>query len=330
VGREFILVRVTRMRSVNLDLFDFDFDLTWMGFFVDPHWRILGRYGGRDADSAEGRVSLAGLRYAMKRALDKHRAGKSGPAPKIDKPRTVMDYAAAKQLPEKACVRCHQVYDLRRQTLQAQDKWSLDQLWVYPLPENVGLTLEVDRGDRVERVKEGSAAAKAGLRKGDRLLSVNGASIASFADLQYALHRAPAKGKLPIAWARGEETMKAELTLADGWKKTDVSWRWSLRGLDPPPQVQGDDLTADEKKALGLSASRLAMRQGAFVSEAARQAGVRQDDVIVGIDGKALEMTTRQFGAYVRLTYKVGDRVTYNLLRDGKRVDVTLTLRGRR
>src|SRR4051812_12653244 len=168
------------MRSVNLDLFDFDFDLTWMGFFVDPHWRILGRYGGRDTDSAEGRVSLAGLRHAMKRALEKHRAGDLGPAPKLGRPRTVMDYAAAKQLPEKACVRCHQVYDLRRQTLQARGKWSLDQLWVYPPPENVGLTLSVDQGDKIERVKNGSAASKAGLRKGDRLLSVNGASIASF------------------------------------------------------------------------------------------------------------------------------------------------------
>src|SRR5262245_30827775 len=156
------------MREVNLDLFDFDYDLTWMGFFVDPEWRILGRYGGRDADSAEGRVSLAGLAHAMKRAVEKHRAGKVGPAPKLDRPRTVMDFAAAKDLPEKSCVRCHDVYDVRRQTLQSQKKWSIEELWVYPLPENVGLTLSVDEGDRVERVKDGSAAAKAGLRKGDR------------------------------------------------------------------------------------------------------------------------------------------------------------------
>ena len=330
MGREFVLVRVTRMRAVNLDLFDFDYDLTWMGFFVDPQWRILGRYGGRDADSAEGRVSLAGLRYAMKRALEKFRAGKLGPAPKRDRPRTVMDYAAAKQLPETACVRCHQVYELRRQTLQTEKKWTTDELWVYPLPENVGLTLSVDEGDRVERVKEGSAAAKAGLRKGDRLLSVNDVSIASFADLQYALHRAPAKGTIPVAWSHGGEQKKGELTLAAGWKKTDLSWRWSLRGLDPRPGVQGEDLSADEKKALGLPPARLAFRQGEFVGEVARQAGVRQDDVIVGIDGKALQMTQRQFAAYVRLNYKVGDRVTYNLLRDGKRIDVTLTLRGRR
>src|SRR5438128_2335383 len=100
------------MREVDLGLFDFDYDLTWMGFFLDPERRVLGRYGGRDADSAEGRVSLEGLRFAMTRALERHRAGKAGPVRKVGRPRTVMDFAAAKELPEKACVRCHQVYDL--------------------------------------------------------------------------------------------------------------------------------------------------------------------------------------------------------------------------
>src|SRR5262245_65790400 len=76
VAREFILVRQTRMRGVDLDLFDFDYDLTWMGFFLDGDDRVLGRYGGRDADSADSRLSLAGLKYAMERALERHRSRK--------------------------------------------------------------------------------------------------------------------------------------------------------------------------------------------------------------------------------------------------------------
>ena len=40
-------------------------------------------------------------------------------------------------------------------------------------------------------------------------------------------------------------------------------------------------------------------------------------------------MTGRQFGMYIRLNYKVGDRVTYNLLRNGKRLDATLKLEER-
>lgn len=316
------------MRGVDLDRFDFDFDLTWMAFFLDGDLRVLGRYGGRDADSAESRVSLAGLRYAMERAVARHR---DGPAPVSTKrtPRTVEDFAATKRLSAKACVHCHQVYDLRRETLQAEGKWRLDELWVYPLPENVGLTLDVDRGDVVRRVAADSPAARAGLKAGDRVVSVEKQPIASFADLQYLLHRAPATGTLAVAWTRDGKPHTGDVALAAGWRKTDISWRWSLRGVDPPPWVQGPDLSASEKKALGLALGRLALEQSAFVSEPARQAGVRAGDVVLGVDGKMLDLTARQFGAHVRLTYKVGDRVVYHLLRDGKRVDVSLTLRGR-
>jgi S1-C subfamily serine protease len=229
-------------------------------------------------------------------------------------------------MPQRACIHCHQVYDLRRESLQSAGKWRLDELWVYPLPENIGLTLDIDRGDRVARVAVDSPAAHAGIQPGDRVLTLDDRTIASFADVQYALHRAPSRGSLTITWQHEKETRKSQLPLADGWRKTDISWRWSLRGVDPPPWVHGDDLSAQEKKDLGLSEKRLAFRQGPFVTAPARQAGIRQNDIILGVDGKALEMSERQFGAFIRLHYRVGDLVTYNILRRGERLDVPLML----
>jgi hypothetical protein len=330
VAREFVLARQTRMREADLDLFDFDYDLTWMGFFLGADGRVLGRYGGRVADSAEGRLSLAGLKYAMERALERHRREKPPAPPPPARPRTVEDFSAAGTLSPRACVHCHQVYDLRRESLLSEGKWRREELWVYPPPENVGLTLEVDRGDVVERVAAGSAAERAGLQKGDRLVTLAGRPVASFADAQYALHRAPEKGTIAIVWRRGGKDHSAGLTLAEGWRKTDISWRWSLRGVDPLPWVQGPDLSAFEKKALGLPPDRLALEQGQFLSQPARRAGINQGDVILGVDGRKLSMTGQQFGAYIRLNYKVGDRVVYHVLRDGKRIDIPLTLRGRR
>jgi hypothetical protein len=318
------------MRQVDLDLFDFDYDLTWMGFFLDPDGRILGRYGGRDPESPDSRVSLTGLRHAMQKALARHRdrAADTLP-PRKTPPRTVEAFPAARRLAPTACVHCHQVYDLRRESLQSAGKWNLDEVWVYPLPENVGITLAVDEGDRIVQVKANSPAEQTGLRKDDRLTSVNDVPVATFADVQYALHRAPALGKIPLTWERSGKSHKGQLVLPEGWRKTDVSWRWSLRGLDPAPWVGGDDLTVAQKRTLGLAPTRLAFRQGGFVSQVARQAGIRAGDVILGVDGKQLHLTAQQFSAHIRLGYKVGDRVTYNLLRDGKRVDVTLTLRKR-
>jgi serine protease Do len=330
VAKQFVLVRIRRMRGVDLNLFDFDYDLTWMAFFMNADGTVYGRYGGRDAQSADSRVSLAGLRYALETALARHRRTETHrPPPESKPPRTAEQYIAARRLPERSCIHCHQVYDLRRESLQAAGKWRLDELWVYPLPENIGLTLDIDRGDRIARVAADSTAARAGIQAGDHLLSIDNRSIASFADVQYALHRTPAHGTLTIVWQHDKQTHKRELALAEGWRKTDISWRWSLRGVDPPPWVHGDDLSADEKKALGLSAKRLAFRQGPFVSEPAQRAGIRQNDIILGVDGKVLDMSERQFGAYIRLNYRAGDRVTYNVLRRGQRLDLPLTLTAR-
>ena len=42
---------------------------------IDRREAFLGRYGGRDAKSDDGRISIPGLRYAMRKALDRSKAG---------------------------------------------------------------------------------------------------------------------------------------------------------------------------------------------------------------------------------------------------------------
>jgi hypothetical protein len=355
---EFVLVRLTNMRGVNLDVFDFDYDLTWAGFFLSPDQEIYGRYGGRDASSPQSRLSLGGLRYAMTQALKAHReASPIGNSksetrnPKTEvsraasgvelghsisetetatsRPRTVDQYPGAERRPAASCIHCHQVYDFRREMLQKQGKWRLDELWVYPLPDNVGIRLDVDEGDRVRDVMEDSPASRAGLRRGDRLRSVNHVPIASLADVQYGLHRAGAEGEIPISWRHGDQPMSARLSVGKEWRKTDISWRWSLRGLEPTPWVQGEDLTAEEKAKLGLPEHQLAFYLSAFLSPVARHAGLGANDIILGVDDKRLEMTAQQFQAYIRLNYKVGDRITYNILREGRRLPIPLTLTAR-
>ena len=48
---------------------------------------------------------------------------------------------------------------------------------------------------------------------------------------------------------------------------------------------------------------------------------------ILGVDGKALETDVEGFLAHIRQNYLVGDRITLNIIRDGKRVGVAYTLR---
>jgi serine protease Do len=328
VANQFVRVRLLKISGVDLNLFDFDYDLTWFAFFLSADERVYGRYGGRDASSADSRLSLAGLKYALQAALDAHRRARpESPPPRADKPLLVEDLPAAKRMRNGECIHCHQVYEFRRAALKESGKWRREDLWVYPLPENIGLTLELDQGDRLRAVGPDSPAGRAGLRAGDVLRTVNGQHVASFADVQYALHRAPARGRISISWERGGQTRTTVLELPDGWRKTNLTWRPSLLDILPSLTVFGDDLSTEEKKRLGLSAKRLAFRQQEPVHALAKAAGVREGDVIIGIDGQALEMNMLEFLAHVRKNYLVGDRITLNIIRDGNRLDLPYTLR---
>jgi hypothetical protein len=322
-------VRLVNMRGVNLNVFDFDYDLTWAAFLMNAEEKVYGRFGGRDTGSPDHYLTLAGLKYALRNALAAHRQEPNGKPAAEPTARTVERYAAAGRLKPNACIHCHQVYDFRREEMKAAKTWHREDVWVYPQPANVGLVVDANQGNRVVSVTPESAASRAGLRPGDILQQLQGKPVTSFADLQYALHRAPVQGTVALSWQRGEKSFKGSLDLAEGWRQTDISWRTSMWGLEPVPGVYGQDLTAEEKKALGLTAKRLAFRQGQFVPPPARAAGVQAQDVIVGIDQKPLDMTMLQFNAYVRLNYQVGDRVTLNVLRNGKRVDLPMTLSGR-
>jgi hypothetical protein len=328
VAKQFVCVRLIRITGVDLNLFDFDYDLTWMAFFLSPDEKVYGRYGGRDASGPDARLSLAGLRHALGAALAAHRReGQAKPPPRPGKLLLAENYPAARRLGNGGCIHCHQVNEFRREARKAAGEWRREDLWAYPLPENAGLTLDVDRGDRVRLVRPESPAARTGLRPGDTLKRLNGLPVASFADVQYALHRAPAKGQVAVRWLRDGKEMAGQLGLAEGWKKTNLTWRPSLLDILPSLTVYGTELTAAEKKQLGLSANRLAFRQDSTVHRAAKAAGVRAGDVIVGIDGQVMEMTLPEFLAYVRRNHLVGDRITLNVLRAGKRVDLPMTLR---
>jgi hypothetical protein len=313
---------------VDLNLFEFDYDLTWAAFFLNADEHVYGRYGGRDASGPDERISLDGLRHAMRAALAAHqRMPNAKPAAPRDRPLLAENYPAARRLRRGECIHCHQVYEFRREELQAAGRWTKDEVWVYPQPENVGLILDINAGDRVRAVAPDSPAGRAGLQPGDTLVSLNGVPVASIADAQYALHRAPRAGTIPVTWQRDGRALNGRLELTDGWRRTNITWRPSLLDGLPSLSLYGADLSAAEKKALGLSEKRLAFRQDAPVPRDMQAAGVRAGDIIIGIDHQPLEMTVDQFLGYVRRNYLAGERVTLNLIRDGKRVDLPLTLR---
>jgi serine protease Do len=326
VAREFVRVRVLNMRGVDLQVFDFDYDLDWAAMILTPDEKVIGRFGGNDGSETNRYRTFPGLRYALEEALRAPRPAAGAIKPGKVPSDTVENYKAMEHVKADACIHCHQVYDFRRQALRDAGKWQKEMVWVYPLPANVGLRLDPRQGNRIELVDADSAAQRLGLEAGDILRSVNGQRTASFADVQYALHRAGASESIPVAWEHDGGKREGNLRPPAGWRVTDLSWRASTKRLGPAPSIHGDDLSLEQKQRLGIEPKRLAMVLGPFLPAVARQAGLRQGDIIVGVDDKRLEMTTGQFDVYLRLNYQPGQKLTYNLLRGGRPESVTLTL----
>ncbi len=324
-----MLVRLVNMRGVNLNVFDFDYDLTWVGFFLNAQERVYGRYGGRDAGEADARLTLPGLKHAMQQALATHRREARTRPTRSPQPELIAEsYPASRNLKAGACIHCHQVYEFRREVERTRGTWrnELSWNWLPPPPDNLGLHLDVNRGNRIVSVRPDSPAGRAGLRADDELTSLNYAPVAAIADVQMALRDAPQAGTIPVTYLRGTRTVTGSLVVTGNWKQSDLSWRAFMWGLAPQASVYGKDLTEEEKRTLGLSPKALAFRQGNYVPDAARGAGIRANDLILGVDGKRFEMTMLQFNASVRLNYKVGDRVVFNLIRNGQRLEVPMTL----
>jgi len=198
-------------------------------------------------------------------------------------------------------------------------------VWRYPWPENLGIELEIDRGNVIKEIKTQSCAAQAGLKEADVVYKLNAVPLHSFADAQFALDRAPATGAIPISFQRGDRVLEAKLSLPEGWRKTDISWRTSMRRLVASPHLWGEDLAPQEKKALGLSAKQLAFRQQNSIPPPVQLAGIHGGDIILGVDDQVLEMGVAGFARYIQGNYLVGEKVTVNIIRDGKRLRLPLT-----
>lgn len=343
-ARGWVCVRVTDMRGVDLDRFAFDYDLTLAALLM--HWdgTVWHRFGGRDHRSPTAWMSVPLLVRLLDDTLAEHGAHQPIDATPGAR-RTVDDYPAFRsKLAEGRidCVHCHMVHDAWHASARAAGTWRKDDLWIWPEPERIGVTLDGDDPARIASVAGESAAARAGLAAGDRLERVGDQLVRTFADLQWVLHRAAAGAtRLAVSHHRDGELHRTQLELGDGWKAgtpLSFSWRALKWNLEPEPGFGGPLLDAARRKELGLAPDAFAFRIDYLVTwgpkartgEAARRAGLRKGDVVVAIDGRSDFASVDHFHAWVRLERAVGDRIAVRTLRDGETREVEVELVGGR
>lgn len=333
---EFICVRVTDMRGVNLARYDFDFDLTFALLAMDVDGQVYHRYGGRDERGADTWLSGASLEHMLEASLNEHDAraelrangrAKEAAAPQ---PLRIEEVPSFKKRDRGECIHCHSVNtSLYEEALNAE-RLTLDWIWKQPSPTRVGIDLERDDQQLVKRVDEGSAAAAADVQVGDRLILVGDTRIASASDVMHALDKAPAEGgKLALVLERAGERVSTDLDLASGWKRgtpREFAWRPTKWAMLPAPGFGGPELNATERKQLGLDAEGFLFRVQYMVTwgdnrrygQAAGKAGLRVGDVVLSVDGRTDFDSIEHFHAWWRLTVPFGKSVPIRVLRDGE------------
>lgn len=323
------------MSQVDLNEIRFDFDLTFAAILMHADGTIYHRYGGRGPDDASDYLSLASMSQLLRDTVEEHRTydQKPSPSPKrkallaIDLPVLKRKLAGGQRID---CVHCHTIHDAEHVDTMLRGRLKPDHAYVFPDPERIGLTLDQQQQRQIRDVAPDSAAAKAGIKAGDELLSLGvQRSVRTLSDVKWALHLAPpATTQLAARIRRNDQEMALVLKLQQGWKRCppdQYAWRPYKWNLSPAPGFGGPMLTPAAKKALNATARPFMMRVSYMIDwgenkhrgRAARAAGLKKGDIVVGFAGKDDFKSFGHLHAWVSLTLQADQLVDIQVLRDG-------------
>ena len=347
---QFVCARVINANSLDLSLFQFDYDLSLSALFFNADGTVYGRFGSWTHQKDQHDKSTASFKRALEGALELHRgypgnkpalAGKQGAPtpyktpvniPTLDtKYRMELDWQG-KVVP--SCVHCHQIGDALRLTYRKKNEVVPSTL-IYPMPapDALGLTLAQDGAARVEAVAAGSVAARAGFQKGDDILLFEGQRPISIADVSWVLHRAPESGSLSATVKRGAAENSLKVELPPAWRhKSDISRRvgtWEMRMMATGGLLL-EDLSETERASRSLKNDALALlvkHAGEYGKHAAaKKAGFKKGDVVVEIDGLTSRHTEGEVIGHLLQKHRVGDQVKATVLRGQERVELSLPM----
>ena len=340
---QFVRVRLIQCNSVDLNLFHFDYDLTFAAFFLNADKTLYGRYGTRSShDEAEKDVSIEGFAKAMEKALALHRAYPGNRTALEGKKAPYSEFAIPQDYPHlegrfqpwldfegkvaASCIHCHMVRDADRRYRRHQGSPLGDKaIYPWPMPQVLGLHLDPKEIATVGRVEEGSAAEAAGLRVDDQILTMAGQPIVSIADVQWVLHQAQEPSSIAMTLQRGPDVLSRSLILARGWRRdSDISWRttsWDLRRM-AAGGLKMRHLRTDERREHGLKERQTALlveHVGQYNDHAvAKKAGFLKGDIVISFDGKEDLLTETDVFAYVMRERPKDSIVAVRILRKGQ------------
>jgi len=187
-------------------------------------------------------------------------------------------------------------------------------------------------GALIRDVSDSSAAAKAGLKKGDIIIKVDEISVGNPQELSEAIHKYKPQDKVTIMFYRDKKKQQVTVVLGKAnrvvndfqYNMPDMQGFGFKQKMPPIKDFPGFEGFKGRGR-LGIHAQDTEDGKGVKVLEvddesAAAKAGVREGDVITRFDGKEVNSASELVES--AQASKAKPSVHINLLRDGKAMDL--------
>ncbi|MBI3015305.1 MAG: DegQ family serine endoprotease [Candidatus Tectomicrobia bacterium] len=185
--------------------------------------------------------------------------------------------------------------------LQLRDKGSVTRGWlgvqIQAVTPDLAKSLGLSRpqGALVTEVSEGGPAKKAGILRGDIIVSFDGKAVEEIVELPRLVANAPVGKEIPLRILRKGKEQIFRVTVAE------LKEERAGRSVPAAPEfgMTVQDLTPDLARGLGLSRTRGVVVTRVVPGGPADRAGIRQGDVVQEVDEQEVP-TVRDFWRVVR------------------------------
>jgi serine protease Do len=184
------------------------------------------------------------------------------------------------------------------------------------------LDLKDEKGALVADVTPGGPAEKAGIQRGDVIVTFNGKEIKEMSELPYVVASTPVGKSVAVEVLRKGQKKSFEIKIAELKDEKEAP---VVTEAKPRLGMTVEDLTPELAKNFGLSEAKGVVVVQVEDGSSAAEAGLRAGDVILEIDQSPVK-DVKDFGRKIE-SYKAGDTVLILAKRRGATVFLTLKVR---